>query len=293
MSAWRGLAAAGVAAVALIGLPVGTDGQVATQRFAATGPETPVPATQVLGSIQAPGAANWTERPGATFAGSLLVPGSGQAAMGLRRWLVYGVVEVALVAGYLDRRAAADRFRDHYRDVAWEAARVHEPGAARRDGSWGYYEAMSQYLTSGAFDRDPRMAGLQPETDPATYNGQVWELAAGMYLPGGSGEPGTPAWERALAYYRERAAGPDFLWSWAGSLPELERFRHWIGRSDEAARWTTRVGGLVLANHIVSAIDALLAARLASDRALDLDAGFSGPPAAPRWDFTFRIRTDR
>ena len=279
--------------MALMGLPAGSHGQVAIQRFAATGPETPTALAPAIGSAEAPGGDHWAETPAAAFAASLLVPGSGQAAIGLRRWLVYGVAEVALVAGYLDRRAAARSFRRNYRDVAWEAARVHEPGAVRRDGSWGYYEAMSQHLTSGAFDRDPSLAGIQPETDPGTYNGQVWELAAGMYLPGGSGEPGSPAWERAVDYYRERAAGPGFLWSWDGSLPELERFRHWIGRSDEAARWTTRVGGLVLANHIVSAIDALLAAQLASDRALDLDAGFSGPPAAPRWDFTFRIRTDR
>ena len=203
------------------------------------------------------------------------------------------VNEVALVAGYLEWQGSARTFRRHYRDVAWEAARVHAPGAARRDGTWGYYEAMSRYLASGQYDLDPHVVGVQPETDAATYNGQVWELAAGIYLPGGSGEPGTPGWDRALEYYRERAAGPDFLWSWAGHLPELARFRKWIEQSDEATRWATRVGGLVLANHLVSAIDALLTARLISDRALDLDVGISGQGAAPRWDLTFRINTDR
>lgn len=216
--------------------------------------------------------------PGGAFAASLLLPGAGQAALGLRRWPLYVAVEAGLWWLWADARGDYLGYRDGYRDLAWETARFRE--GPRRDGGWPYYEAMSHYLESGLYDTDPA-AGIQPEEDPTTYNGSVWEVARGIYLPGGSPSPGTPEHADALAWYEERAAGPEFLWSWAGRDGDLERFRALIGSADDANRTRTTAFGVILANHLVSAIDGLVAGRLRAAAGADLNTmiipGSTGP----------------
>lgn len=225
--------------------------------------------------------------PGGAFASSLVVPGAGQAALGARRWILYAALEVGLWAVRMeavgDRRTAARG----YRDLAWDVARF-AGEAPRRDGSWGYYETMSQYLRSGEFDRDPAAPGVQPELDPESYNGTVWALARAIFLPGGAGSPGTAEYDRALEYYDERAAGPDFLWSWEGEEASLERFRALIGRADDAARTARGALGAVLANHLVSAVDALVLARLHAAAGARLESRIID--SAPlQWELALRL----
>lgn len=224
--------------------------------------------------------------PGGAFAASLIVPGSGQAALGARRWAAYAVVEVAAWAVRLnalgDRRAATDG----YRDLAWEEARI-PGGHERRDGSWGYYETLTQYAASGAFDADPSRPGVQPESDPSTYNGSVWALARSIYLPDGGGEPGTAEYEHALAFYDDRAAGPAFLWSWEGNEDAWDRYRSFIGDADAAARTAGIALGAVLANHVVSAVDAFIIARVRSEPGIRLQSRIA--PAPLRWSLGLHI----
>lgn len=224
--------------------------------------------------------------PGGAFAASLVLPGSGQAALGARRWAAYAAIEVAAWAVRLnaldDRRGATVA----YRDLAWQAARI--PGDhERRDGSWGYYETLTQYAKSGAFDVDPSRAGVQPETDPDTYNGSVWALARSIYLPGGEGAPGTDEYERALEFYDDRAAGPAFLWSWEGNEDAWSRFRSFIGDADAASRTAGIAFGAVLANHVVSAVDAFIIARLRSEPGIRLESRIA--PAPLRWSLGLHI----
>lgn len=244
------------------------------------------PAPPTAAGLEAPG---WLRTPAGAFGASLVVPGAGQAALGLRRWVLYGLAEAGLWALYLDARWDEGAYRDRYRDLAWESARLH--AGERRDGGWGYYEAMSHYLSSGAYDTDPARAGVQPETSPATYNGVVWELARGLFLAGGPPSPETPGYAEALDYYATRAAGPEFLWSWAGRESELARFRDLIDRTDDEARLATRAAGLVLANHLVAAIDALLVARLREESGLRLRSGLDTTGRAPRWRIGFELPT--
>lgn len=227
--------------------------------------------------------------PGGALAASLVVPGAGQAALGLNRWPVYLALEAGLWWLWADARHDFRDYRAAYRDVAWESARIQvEP---RVDGGWPYYEAMSHYLASGAYDVDPA-AGLQPEEDPSTYNGSVWEVARGIYLPGGAADPASPQYAAALAWYEERAAGEAFLWSWAGQEAELSEFRELIGSADDARRTQTTAVGVILANHLVSAIDALIAARLRSSGRPVLESGLVPGPAGGAWALRLRLPFD-
>ena len=225
--------------------------------------------TSLLGApddVDAPGAGliPAARSPGAAFLASLVLPGSGQAGLGLRRWMVYAGLEALLWVGYVDTQLDAGRLGEAYRDLAWSAARSPSEGP-RLDGGWGYYEAMSQYISSGAYDADPAAAGVQPETDGGTYNGNIWELARAIYLPGGAVDPTVPEYALAMAYYNDRAIGPRYLWTWAGRGDDMERFRRLIADADAELRLSTTALGLILANHLVSSVDALIVSRLRSD----------------------------
>lgn len=193
---------------------------------------------------------------------SLGLPGAGQHVLGKRRKWLYLAAEVVGWTLYLERRAAGGRYRDEYRDFAWEHARLQE--GPRVEGDFEYYETLSHWASSGTFDSDPRAPGLQPEPDGGTFNGSVWALARQIHLGGGDAGadgPDAPGYEAALAYYRERAYGPPFLWNWAaapGGQAELIRL---IGESDDRFRQATTVLGAVLANHLISAVDAYVSAR--------------------------------
>jgi len=67
-----------------------------------------------------------------------------------------------------------------------------------------------------------------------------------------------------LQFYWDHAIGPSFQWSWRDHSLEHEVFKESIRRSDDAFRRAQNEVGLLLANHIVSAVDALISARLAA-----------------------------
>ena len=58
--------------------------------------------------------------------------------------------------------------------------------------------------------------------------------------------------------------GPGFQWSWRDHSLEHEVFRETIRRSDDGFRRAQNQVGLLLANHVVSAVDALISSRLAA-----------------------------
>lgn len=253
-----------------------------------TAVDPPAPAL-LQSSLERPPSA-WLSEPAGAFTASLLVPGAGQAALGLRRWPVYLLLEAGFWWGWADARGDVRDLRRSYRDLAWETARLFD--GPRQDGGWGYYEAMSQYTASGRYDADPA-DGLQPEEDQGTYNGSIWSLARSLYLPDGTADPGAPEYGRALGYYSERAAGPEFLWSWEGREDDLSRFRSLIGSADDASRTATGLAGLILANHLVSAIDALVVARLRAGSGPRLESRLVPGPDRPLWHIELHIPLTR
>jgi hypothetical protein len=190
---------------------------------------------------------------------SLVVPGVGQLMLGQRRWTAYAGVELAGWLVHLDRLRRGRHDRVLYRDLAWAAARG-TPNP-REESDWAYYEAMGNWVRSGHFDLDEVRGGVQPESDPSSYNGALWSLARDLYLPEG-GEPSSPGYAKALAYYEQRAIQPQFVWDWGGRDDSMAMYRDLIHQSDEALRTATVVLGAVVANHLFSAVDAFVSSRL-------------------------------
>lgn len=224
------------------------------------------------GATAAPAGIGSTVRPVLV---SAVLPGAGQYSLGSSRWIAYFAVEAAALYWYGDRRSAGRDLESRYRDLAWEVARLNTTGE-RRDGDFHYYEALAEYERSGAFDADPAREGVQPETDPSTYNGWIWALARAIYFPFGvdSLPEDATAYRRAMEYYTSRAISPDFAWSWEGRPEARTRYRQLIDQSDLAYRNAARALGLILANHVVSAVDAFVTARLRASRAAPLPIEF-------------------
>jgi len=221
---------------------------------------------------------------------SLLVPGLGQRALGQWRGWVYLSVELVGWALYVDRRRAAADYRDGYRDFAWANARLQTD--PRRDPAFPYYETLSHWQRSGAFDTDLATEGIQPEGDATTYNGAIWARAVGLFLGGGVGEPTDPGYETALGYYRDRAWGPEYLWDWSGTGDAMGEFAGLIESSDDRARQATNVLGVVIANHLVAAVDAYLSAR-GSPVSVDVRAEPREARVGARWEARVRWRAPR
>ncbi|HWV56913.1 MAG TPA: hypothetical protein VNZ57_05525, partial [Longimicrobiales bacterium] len=130
--------------------------------------------------------------------------------------------------------------------------------------------------------------------DISTYNGSIWNLARSIHVPGGLDPPeDSPEYQQALAYYQRRAVAPEMAWSWGDNGLEQQVYRELVHDSDEAYRAATRVLGVVLANHIISAVDALISSRLRQPlpARLHIDLqGDSGMDAGPsRWEATLRV----
>lgn len=218
---------------------------------------------------------------------SIAVPGAGQLRAGQRRGWAYLAVEALAWAGWAERRYRGRQLQGRYRDVAWERARLQV--GPRVDPEWAYYETLTKWMRSGGYDVDAA-PGLQPEMDPSTYNGSIWALARGLFLPeGGDMGPSTPGWERALDYYRRRAWDDRFLWDWSSDPGARQEFTNIIASSDDRFRQATHVLGVILANHVVSGVDAYLTGGVGRTAAsLRLEPSGLGGPAAGRWLLTAR-----
>jgi hypothetical protein len=195
---------------------------------------------------------------------SLLLPGTGQLLGRQDRGAVYLAAEIYLLSGFLRTSQEARRDAERYQALAYEVAR-RAFTATRRDTVFEYYEQMERFAESGRYDTDPGPAFV-PENDAATYNGAVWLLARRTFWedPDTPPDPTSSQYWRALQFYQTRAAGPDFLWSWRDHTLEHAVFRETIRHSDDGYRRAQAQIGLLLANHVVSAVDALVSSRLAA-----------------------------
>jgi len=193
---------------------------------------------------------------------SLLVPGSGQLLAGKDRGAAYLAAELYLVSRFLQLDRDANREARRFRALAYDVARrAFSP--TRRDTVFEYYEQMERFAESGRYDADAGPAFV-PEADPRTYNGAVWLLARQTFWedPDTAPDPMSLEYWRALQFYQARAVGSDFLWSWRDHSLEHQVFRETIRRSDIAFRRAQTQVGLLLANHVLSTVDALISSRL-------------------------------
>lgn len=199
--------------------------------------------------------------PGRAFLLSAALPGAAQLALSQWRWPLYLAAEVGGWYGYLHHRGDARDLRAQYRTLAWEIPRQ---GFAdeRRDADFAYYERMAEWPASGAFDADVTAPGVQPEPDPSTFNGSVWTLARNLFAVDEEADPDSEPYRSAREYYEDRAVPEELRWDWAGRHEDQQRFVRLIRASDQDFRRATTLVGLLVGNHLLSAVDGYLSARL-------------------------------
>lgn len=197
-----------------------------------------------------------------SIAASAILPGSGQAMLAVNRALPYLGVEVFAWTSYVRHSGEYRRDRDGYRDLASRVARA-AYSTVRPNGNFEYYERMTHYPEAGRYDLVAG-GGIEPETDSTTYNGAVWLLARRTYWADPSVSPDTTSieWRRAVAFYRTRAYDQLYRWSWTHAPLEYSAFIDLIHRSNDANRRALQDLGVIIANHVFSAVDAYITVRL-------------------------------
>jgi hypothetical protein len=193
---------------------------------------------------------------------SAVLPGAGQVTLHQDRFVGYMAVESYALLQYANDLNEGRRQRRAYRNLAATVARVFF-SPSRPLGPFAYYERMEHYVESGVYDVNPG-DGLQPETDTLTYNGAVWLLARQTFFanPDSMPDSSSASYQSAIAFYERRAVGPDFRWSWRNAQLEQDLFRRTIGRSNDAFRQSVTDLGIIIANHVLSTVDAYVAVRL-------------------------------
>jgi hypothetical protein len=207
--------------------------------------------------LKAPADRWWAPLASAAF------PGVGQAQLKQDRFVAYMAVEGFLWLRYLSDRREAFRQRDAYREVALRVSRAGFDGS-KPPGDFEYYERMEHWIASGVYDADPTTPGLDPEVDTTTFNGAMWLLARRTYWSRPDTPPplGSPAYIAALSFYADAAIRPDFQWTWRNSRLEQDIYRRHIKESNDAFRHALQDVGLVIANHVLSTVDAYVSLRL-------------------------------
>jgi hypothetical protein len=213
---------------------------------------------------------------------SLVIPGTGQLLGHQDRAAVYFAAEALVFSQYLQFAQDSRREGDQFRALAFLVAQ-RGFATARRDTIFEYYETMERFDQSGQFDRDPG-PGFAPETDPTTYNGSVWLLARRTFWtdPDVPPPPTSDQYRNAQTFYVRHAVGPAYQWSWRDAGLQREAFRELIRRSDNAARRAQNQLGLLVANHLISALDALISSGLSgvAGRPAELHTSLLGARAA-------------
>jgi hypothetical protein len=205
---------------------------------------------------------------------SVLLPGAGQAVLGQTRAAAYAALDVYTLLQYREATRDATRAAARFRSIARDNARRlpgMPPDAALPDGDWSYYERLEKgceifavvCVSSGAYDREPG-GTFAPEIDPATYNGQIWALARRTFWRNPEVPPATdsPEYARALAFYRQRAEQPAYLWSWRDRQLQFDQYRQTIAQSNAAARTARAALGVMLANRVFSLVDGYATVRV-------------------------------
>jgi hypothetical protein len=199
------------------------------------------------------------------IAASAVLPGAGQAILRSNRALPYLALEAFAWTAYVSHSQRYRARRDDYRNLAARAARAPFSSIAP-NGNFEYYERMTHYAESGRYDLVAG-GGIDPETDSVTYNGAVWLLARRTFWTNPAAAPDTTSneWRRAVAFYQSRAYDQLYRWSWTQSPLEYAAFIDFIRQSNDANRRAMMDLGVVIANHVLSMVDAYITVRLRQD----------------------------
>ncbi len=193
---------------------------------------------------------------------SLLLPGLGQVVLRKDRFMAYVAMEAWGVLEFANQRTEARRQQNRYRGLARDVARSLY-GARPPVGTWAYYESLEHYVESGVFDRLPG-GEVDPELDVETHNGAMWLLARQTFWTDPTiTPPGTSAqFRNAMNFYLDRAVRSEFRWSWRNAQLEQDVYVRTIRRSNTSFREARQALGLLIANHLLSSVDAFVTLRV-------------------------------
>jgi hypothetical protein len=193
---------------------------------------------------------------------SAIVPGTGQALLGQNRFIAYLAVEGFAVLGYFDQHNEQLRERNRFEALASNVARSSFAGD-QPVGPWAYYELLEHWKSSGVFDLVPG-GTFTPEVDITTYNGAAWLLARQTFWndPNVQPDPASAEYRKALAFYIGRAVQPQFRWSWQNAQLEQDVYIQSIEHANQAARDARFQLGILIANHLLSMVDAYVTLRV-------------------------------
>ena len=194
---------------------------------------------------------------------SAIVPGLGQVRLHNDRFVAFMAAEAFLVLQYVKSTADARDNAQNFRAIARDIARRGFDAARPDTSAWKYYETMEKYLESGFFSLTGNGPTV-PETDVTTYNGAQWmqaRLLFGVPLDDPDAVQ-NPNYARALARYESTAIRQPYRWSWRNAQLEQDLYKRSIGRSNDAYRRATGDLIAIIANHVISAVDAFASVRL-------------------------------
>jgi hypothetical protein len=193
---------------------------------------------------------------------SLILPGAGQALLAQDRFVAYLALEAWSVLEFANQRTEARRQRNRYQTLAREVARSLY-GPSHPVGTWDYYENMEKYLESGVFDRLPG-GEVDPDLDERTFNGFIWLQARATFWVDPNVPPpqASAEYRRAMNFYLDRAVRPEYRWSWRNAQLEQDLYIRTIRRSNMSGREARAALGIALANHLLSAVDAVITLRV-------------------------------
>jgi hypothetical protein len=205
-----------------------------------------------------------------------LVPGLPQFLDGRPRAYAYFAVEGFSIGALFTLNSRGNSYLDRYKTLALTARNNFVyPGLRNNptedvdltsEGYGEYYEDLLKWTSSGDYDNDPNQTGVQPETDPRTYNGHQWEIAKINNYTGSSGGIPVPASQAeadaAMQSYLQRVYLRELNWDWTGLDEENEEYHRLFDVSERAYRNRNNFVAVLLANHLVSVIDVLITERL-------------------------------
>jgi hypothetical protein len=193
-----------------------------------------------------------------------IVPGAGQAILHQQRSLGYVVAETFLLIGAVRASREANSARNEYRRLASEVARA-SFGTNRPRALWKYYETLesTEYPSSGEYDLN--LGGkFTPETDLTTYNGRQWLQARETFWASPTVVPPETSaeYQKAIAFYQAGAYSGSFRWSWRDHSLEQAAYIQAIKDANRSEQRFVSATGLVIANSLVSVIDAYINVRV-------------------------------
>ena len=125
---------------------------------------------------------------------------------------------------------------------------------------------LTKFNTSGAFDVDPHSSGSAARRriqGPSTGPSGPWpRTSTSQRTRRTRRKQDSEPYERASAYYSSRAYGPELAWNWGTNVLHQEEYGGLIRDADEALGHSTSIIGVIIANHLLSAVDALVSGRL-------------------------------